>query len=107
MSIRLTAVIGGPETQGSAMSRSTDNSRAAVKGDTSAVNGSGTLALAGQVTVPSRMITSDQRADKSMAPMTPTNSRGAVKDATRADRAAGTPQPVDEALQPDDGPSQK
>ncbi len=90
----------GPGAQGSAPSRSTDKSRASVKADTAAANRSGTLAPAGQATVPSEMITSSQDADRSMAPKTSTKSRSAVKDATKADRAAGTLRPAGEAPQP-------
>ena len=90
----------GPGSQGSAPSRSTDKSRASVKADTAAANRSGSLAPAGQATGPSGMITSNQDADRSMAPKTSTQSRGAVKDATKADRKAGTLQPAGEAPQP-------
>ena len=97
----------GPGTQGSAPSRSSDKSRAAVKADTAAANRSGALAPAGQATVPSGTITSNQDADKSMAPHTPARSRSAVKDATKADRAAGTLQPAGESPQPANEPPKK
>lgn len=97
----------GPGTQGSAPSRTTEKSRAAVKADTAAANKMGTLAPAGQATTPSGTITSNQDADKSMAPKTPTQSRSAVKDAAKAERAAGTLQPAGEAPQPANVPPKK
>ena len=97
----------GPGTQGAAPSRATDQSRAAVKADTAAANRSGQLAPAGQATVPSGMITSNQDADRSMAPKGSSKSRNAVKDATKADRAAGALQPAGEAPQPYTEPPKK
>lgn len=90
----------GPGSQGSSPSRSSDKSRAAVKADTKADVKSGNMVPAGQATAPAGMTTTNQDADKSMAPKTSNKSRADVKAETKGERAAGTLQPAGEAPQP-------